>query len=237
MMRKTSLLTIAALLGAGLASACAAENGRTEDKKAEKPADSPSVAVIEDDVWLPWRFEPLVWEDSAQVHYRQKEEKAAANELRKAESWLKFAASHSLPESKKALQAAESDLASLAADLEQGNLVDATRLDYALARADHALAQWHYFRARAALGQMEETAAATDLRTAARYLQHAADSARYEYGPDTATFFEDMDEYGRAVDEGTTIEPNFLTSHLTALEREIQKMATTLDEAVKKDKV
>jgi hypothetical protein len=231
-MKRTSVLAIAALLGAGLSSARAAEAAK--DTKGEKLKDSPSSLVVEDEVWYPWRFEPMTWEHNARMHYRQHEEQAAANELRKAESWLKFARGHALPESRKALDSAASDLHFLAADLEQGNVVKADRLDYALARADEALAQWHYFKARDSLARLEEGDAAMHLRTAARYLEHAATSARWEYGPETTTFFEDMDEYGRVLDEGTTIEPDLLASHLTALESEINRMATTLDETAKK---
>jgi hypothetical protein len=190
--------------------------------------------VVEDEVWYPWRFEPMLWEHNARVHYRQHEEEAAANELRKAESWLRFAEGHALPETRKALEAAASDLHSLAADIARQEVVKAARLDLALARADHALAQWHYFKARDALGRLEASDAAMHLRSAARYLEHAAASARLEYGAETAAFFESIDEDGRVIDEVATIEPDRLSSRLTSLEREISKMATTLADVAKK---
>jgi len=230
-MRKTSVLAIAALLGAGLSSACAAESSQAKGTKGDQPEASPGWVVVENEVWYPWRFEPMAWEHNARVHYRQHEEKAAASELRKAESWLKFARADALPETQKALDTAASDLHSLARDLDQGKVVKASRLDYALARADHALAQWHYFKARDQVARSEEADAALHLRTAARYLEHAATSARFEYGPETAEFFEDVDEYGRVIDETAVVEPDRLASNLTGLEREINKMATSLDEA------
>jgi hypothetical protein len=233
-MRRTGLLAIVALLGAGLSSARAVETGQAKDAKGEKPKDSPGWVVVEDEVWYPWRFEPMVWEHNARVHYRQHEEEAAANELRKAESWLRFAQGHALPETRKALEAAASDLHSLAADIGHGKVVKAARLDLALAQADHALAEWHYFKARDALGRLEASDAAMHLRSAARYLEHAATSARLEYGAETAAFFEDIDEDGRVIDEVATIEPDRLASHLAALEREISRMATTLDEVEKR---
>jgi hypothetical protein len=233
-MTKTSLLAVAALLAGGLSSACAAEAGHAKGTKGDKPNDSPGWVVVEDQVWYPWRFEPLTWEHNARVHYRQHEEKAAASELRKAESWLKFARAEALPETWSALDSAASDLHSLAADLDRGNVVKAARLDYALARADHALARWHYFKARDDAAASEESDAALHLQAAARYLEHAAASARYEYGPETAAVFEDIDEDGHVTDEVTTIEPDRLARDLTALEREIDKMATSLDEASEK---
>jgi hypothetical protein len=208
---------------------CTAEASRAGDTKGNEADDSSGRVVVEDTVWYPWRFEPMTWEHHAWMHYRQREEKAAANELRKAESWLKLAASHALPQSRDALDAAASDLHSLAADLEQGRVVKATRLRAAVARADDALAQWHYFKAREGVARSEEADAARHLRTAARYLEHAADSARSEYGPETIGFFEDIDEYGRVLDEGIAIEPSDLARHLDELERELTKMEKVLD--------
>jgi hypothetical protein len=227
--RGKSVLAIGTLLVAGLSLGCTAEASRARDTKSTEPADSSGQVVIEDEVWYPWRFEPMTWEHNAWMHYRQREEKAAAHELRKAESWLKLAASHALPRSRSALDSAASDLHSVAADLEQGNVVKAARLGYAVARADDALAQWHYFKARENAAQSEEGDAALHLRTAARYLEHAADSARSEYGPETTSFFEDIDEYGRVIDEGVAIEPADLAGHLDALERELKKMEKVLD--------
>ena len=232
--RRTSLLAMAVLLAAGLSPACAAEGSRAKSTKGEKPKDSPGWVVVEDEVWYPWRFEPMLWEHNARVHYRAHEEQAAADELGKAESWLRFAAGHALPQTRKALEAAALDLHSLATDIRHGDIVTATRLDYALARADHALAQWHYFKAKEQAARSEEADAALHLRAAARYLEHAAASARYEYGAETTTYFEDIDEYGRVIDEGATIEPDRLANNLTALDREIKKMATTLDKAAEK---
>jgi pyruvate/2-oxoglutarate dehydrogenase complex dihydrolipoamide acyltransferase (E2) component len=231
--RGMSLLAIVALLAAGLSSACTAEASRSEKPKGDQSGDSAHSVVVKDAIWYPWRFEPMVWEDNARVDYRHHEEKAAVDELGKAESWLRFAASNALPETRKALEAAASDLHSLAGDLEQGKVVKADRLDYAVARADEALAQWHYFKAKEGAARSEEADAAMHLRTAASYLEHAAASARYPYGPKTTRFFEDIDEYGRVIDEGATIEPGPLASHLAALEQEIHRMATTLDEAAR----
>jgi hypothetical protein len=228
-MRRTSLLAVGTLLAAGLSVSCTAEASRAGDTKGNEADDSSGRVVVEDTVWYPWRFEPMTWEHNAWMHYRQREEKAAANELRKAESWLSMAASHALPRSRDALEAAAGDLHTLAADLEQGKVVKATRLGDAVARADDALAQWHYFKAREGLARSEEKDAALHLRTAARYLEHAADSARGEYGSETTSFFEDIDEYGRVIDEGVTIEPSDLTMHLDALERELKKMEKVLD--------
>lgn len=230
-MKIKSLLAIAALLVAGLSSACAREATPAKDKSDNASNASSGQVVVHEQVWYPWRFEPMAWEHNAWVHYREHEEQAAARELRRTESWLKYAASHALPESRKALETAVSDLDSVATDIEQGKVVEADRLGYALARADHSLAEWHYFKARQGVARSEELDAAVHLRTAARYLEHAAASARDEYGPESTSFFEDLDEYGQVLGEGVTVEPSQLAAHLDALEHDLKKMGKTLDEA------
>jgi hypothetical protein len=233
--RSKSLLAIATVLAAGLSAACASEAARAKDTSATRASDSSGQVVVQDEVWYPWRYEPMAWEQEAWANYQQREEKASARELRKTESWLNFAASHALPESQKALERAATDVNSVASDLEKGEVVKADRLGYALARADHALAEWHYFKARDDVGRLEEADAAVHLRTAARYLQHAATAADNAYGPETTSFFEDMDKYGDVTDEGVTVESNDVATHLDALKLELDKMAKTLDAAANKD--
>jgi hypothetical protein len=242
--KRRSLLAIVTLLTAGLSSACTANADRAKDTGGKEPNRASGGLEMKEEVWYPWRFESLVWEDDAWMHFRQHEEKAAADELRKSESWLKFAASHALPQSREALEAAASDLDALATDLEQGNVVKASRLRYAVARADDALADWHYFKARDGAGRSEDGTAAEEeadaalhLRTAARYLEHAAASARIEYGPQTTSFSEDIDEFGRVVDEGATIEPAHMARHLDDLEHELKTMAKTLEATADKHTV
>ncbi len=60
--------------------------------KGEKPAASPGWLIVEEDIWTPLRFEPLASLDAIRYHYRRNEEKAAANEIDKAVSWLTLAA-------------------------------------------------------------------------------------------------------------------------------------------------
>jgi hypothetical protein len=239
-MKKTMLFVATSLLLAGVVSLQAAEPAKKEATKkeaaktGEKPKASPGWIVIEEDFWVPWRFEPIDWLHDARVHYRQKEEKAAANELRKAETWLKFAASHALPETKKSLETAAADLGALANDIAQGKLVTANRLDYAMASADNALARWHYFKAKDSLGRSDEKVAAQHLEAAARYLQHAANSARYEYGADTVLFFEDVSKYGDFATDEVIVEPNRLADNLQSLEKAIQQMSGVLKKSAEK---
>lgn len=232
-MRRSMLLTMVTLLVAGVGSLHAAEPGAVKAavKKGEKPKESPGWIVLEEDFWFPWRYEFSNWVHNAGVHFRQNEEKAAANEIMKAESWLRFAATHALPETHKSLIAAADDLHSMHEDIGQGKLITANRLDMSLARADRALAEWHFFNAKDSLGRNDEKYAAQHLQTAARYLADAAKCARYEYGTETATLFEDINKDGNLVAEGVTVERNRLNDNLKALEFEVSKMGSVLKKA------
>ena len=67
-----------------------------------------------------------------------------------------LAAGHAMPETKKHLQEAATELKSVATDLEAGNVIAAKRLDASLAKAAHALATWHFYRAKESWGKTEE---------------------------------------------------------------------------------
>jgi hypothetical protein len=155
------------------------------DTKGPKPAASPGWIIIEEDVWAPLRFEPLLSLDSVRYHYRRDEEKAAANQIDKAIGWLKLAEGHAMPSTKEKLTIAASELKTGANDLRSGNVTSAAAMDSALGRAAHALGEWHYYKAKESWGKNEEQNAGRDLAMAANYLQHAATSAHYQYGPDS----------------------------------------------------
>ena len=221
---KNQLHTKLSLLA--LCSAIMLPTAFAEDKKedkGEKPTATPGWIVIEDDFWYPWAFEPIYWFDSAESHYRQRQEKAAASELRKAESWLNFAATHAQPITKKSLDEASAALKALADDLDKGKIGSMRDLDSAMVKANKALAEWHYFKADQNLAKSEEKDAAQNLQAAARYLKKAADSARYQYGSEFVSVYDDL--FGWTV---TDVVPNTLKSNLAVVKTEIGRLAATL---------
>lgn len=198
-------------------------------QKGDKPKESPGWVVVEEDIWHPFYYDADEAFRLSEFHYRRSEERAAARELQKAIAWLKFASSHALPQSKKALTDAVTDLQKLASDLDAGAVSSARRLDDAFAKANHALSVWHYFKAQNNLARKEERWAAQDLEASTRYLQNAADSAGYEFSGETVRFFDEIDEFGRVVARGESVSPNRLEASLSALDREIKKLAHTLE--------
>ncbi|MEZ6097832.1 MAG: hypothetical protein R3E01_02560 [Pirellulaceae bacterium] len=230
-MRKTSF-AVAGLLLASLAQMAMAQDAKVNAKaKGDKPAASPGWVVIEEDWWYPLRFDSVFALDSARYHYRRHEETAAANEIDRAVTWLKYASGHAMPITKEKLDASVRDLTTLAADLRAGRLTDGARLDGAMARASHALAEWHYYKAKESYGKSEEGYAAQDLEAAVAHLQHAANSAHYQYGSDTITLFETIRNNGKTVSETKTVDHNLLGKHLDGIEKAVKEMGETLQKA------
>jgi hypothetical protein len=201
------------------------------DTRGEKPAASPGWLIIEEDVWTPLRFEPLLSLDSIRYHYRRNEEKAAANQIDKAVGWLRLAACHAMPITKEKLTAAASELKTVASDLRSGEVTSAAAMDSALGRAAQALGEWHYFKAKESWGKNEEQDAGRDLAMAANYLQHAATSAHFQYGPDTSKVITDFYRHGWFEGETVKYDHNTLGQHLQSIEKAISELAKKMKQA------
>ncbi|MCA9159515.1 MAG: hypothetical protein KDA72_14365 [Planctomycetales bacterium] len=236
-MKKT--LFVAALLLTGLTSTLNAQESKSATKpavdskttnaaKGEKPEESPGWIILEEDWYFPLRFDSLVSMNNARMLYRKREEKAAASELRRAITWLKFAESHAEPITKSKVATAVSELTTLADDLEQGKLRDAALMENSLSRASAALAEWHYFKARESWGQSDEKYAAQYLQAAVAHLKHAAGSAHFQFGPDTVTVFDQVTQDDETTSEVETFDHNLLGKHLDAIERAVKEMSDHL---------
>jgi hypothetical protein len=240
---KVNMLVAILMLG-GFVSVLSAEETKSATKKSkeatsataakgEKPKASPGWIVIEEDWYVPLRFDSLVSMNNARMHYRNREERAAASELRRAVTWLKFAETHAEPITKSKLTTAANELTVLANELDGGKLSDAAKMESSLARASAALAEWHYFKARESWGQSDEKYAAQYLQSAAAHLKHAAGSAHYQYGPDTVTVFDQITQDGVTTSETETYDHNLLGKHLDAIEGAVKEMADYLMKAGK----
>ncbi|MCA9264145.1 MAG: hypothetical protein KDA60_09875 [Planctomycetales bacterium] len=224
--------TISPLMLQGQAKAASTDNNSTDGvskiEKGEKPSESPGWLVLEEDWFYPLRFEPYYSLDSIRYHYRRKEERAAANKIESAVSWLKLAAGHAMPFTKQKLEAAAADLSLLADDLREGDVISAARLDDLLARSAHALSEWHYYKAKEEWGKNETQDAGADLQLAAQYLQHAANSARYQFGPDTVKVVTTLYDHGQATSEQTHFDHNTLGMHLQSIEKGLQELGDAI---------
>ena len=197
-------------------------------EKTKEVQESPWI-IVEEDFWFPLRFEPLETLNTARYHYRRNEEKAAAAEISKAASWLNLAAGHAMPQTKKNLEEAATQLKAVAKDLEAGNIVAAKHVDFWLTKAAHALADWHYYRAKESWGQSEAKDAGRDLVMAANYLQNAADSAHFQVGPDSETVLTQVFKNGKLESSETHTDHNWVANDLEGIENALSELGKTLE--------
>ena len=231
-MKELSALALAGMMSVSSLSAHAADTTQTKTEStkpaAAKPASSPGWLVIEEDFFFPLRFEPIMSLDSIRYHYRRGEEIAAANQIDKAVSWLKLAEGYAMPITKEKLTSAVSELTTVAKDLRAGNVTDAAKMDAALARTAHALGEWHYYKAKESWGKDEAQDAGRDLAMAAQYMQHAANSAHYQFGPDTTKVTTTLYEHGKLKSEKVHYDHNTLGMHLQQIEKGLNDLAVAL---------
>lgn len=227
MNRMSSLITGLLLTSTAFA---AVGNGAGNPAKAtgDEAAPSQDTAIFAEEWWYPLRMDAADALGHARYLYRRDNEQAAADEIRRAASWLGFAADNGTERTTEALLGARTNLLTLAEDLETGKVTGAARLDEGLTEASRALATWHYFRAREEFGRSDMKNAARDLEAAAAHLENAAQSAHFQYGPDTITVFEDIYRDGKLVSDGKTIDNNELGEHLDSIESAVDTMAHVL---------
>ena len=227
------MMTIASLALAGMASIAYSQEGSAARERAAAEASrtvEPEWPIV-DEHWLPLRFESATALDSARFHYRRNEEVAAANEIRKAISWIRLAADHALPITKEKLRAAETDLSALAKDVEAGNLSDAARLDASLARASQALAEYHFFEAKETFGSHQAAYAAQNLEAAVTHLEHAANSAHHQYGPETIGVFNEVLKHSNEATQKRLIDNEVLSKQMDGVEKAMKELADALRKA------
>ena len=133
-----------------------------------------------------------------------------------------------MPETKEKLTAAAKELSLLATDLREGKVVDAAELDAGLAKAAHSLAEWHFFKAKDSMGKDEVHYASHNLALAAQYLQHAANSAHYQFGPDTEEVLTRVYQDGKLVSESKHIEHDALGKDLQSVEAAVKHLGDEL---------
>ncbi len=193
-------------------------------KKGEKPAASPGWIVIEEDFWFPHRYSFAESLYGARMHYRNGEEKAAAAEIDKAVTWLKYAENHADKSYAGELSTARADLMDFAMTLRQGGQIPAKKVSTAFKNATAALAKHHHFEASKALAEGDLKTASKHLLAAADHVKEAARSANLEYG----NVITEIDDYYCPFgywDESVTVDKTMLEKNLNSVATELGKLA------------
>ena len=231
-MKTTSWLAAALLFTVVGLAACTSDKSTKEqaDEEGQGLATEQTPATEDKDWWVPMHSESVTALNNARFQYRQNEEKTAASEIRKAASWLAFAQKHAEAMTKENLQTAHNELVVLADDLDAGNVTDASRMDRVLAHTSQALAEWHYYKAVESYGIDESDYAAKHLQAAVTHLEHAANSAHYEYDPETITVFRHYHKNGASIVEEKTLDNNEMTKDFDVIKQAIEDMSEALGE-------
>lgn len=234
-MKKMSALSLASLIAMCAVSATAQELTKPKSTPAKTVAATtpaskamPTWTVVDEEFWFPLRYEPMRSFDSARYDYRRSEEKSAAREINKAVSWLGWAERHAMPETKAKLADAASDLKAVSNDLQAGDTFAAEKMEASLSKAASALSEWHYYRAKDWWGKHEAKYAGEDLVLAANYLQRAADSAHYQFGPDTQVVVSDVFRNGKWINDETHTNHNWIAKNIEGVEAGLREVAASM---------
>ena len=195
---------------------------------AEKPDTKPQWTVVEEEFWYPLRYEPLYSLDAARSRFRINEEKSAAREIQKAAGWMSWASSHATPETKQHLLDSATELKAVAKELQSGSAYSAQKMDSALSRSAHSLANWHLTRAKSWWGNKEMKYAGDDLVLAANYLQQAANSAHIQFGPDAQQSITQVFENGKYLEDIKHTDHNWVAMNIEGVEGALREVATAL---------
>ncbi len=225
---KSKYFVVATFVVAGIASLAIAADANTKKvAKGEKPKASPGWVVIEEDWWYPLRYDFLDSLHKARVHYRAKEEKAAAAEIDKAITWLQYAQDDADKATAEELATARMDLTDFAMALRSGKPIKAKNLDAAFAHASAALAKHHHFKSQKALDEGDLKSASRHLMAAVDHVQAAARSVNHEYGSEFVTIYDDYAPFGYW-DETIVMEKNKLEANLMTVKSELEKLSSKL---------
>jgi hypothetical protein len=116
----------------------------------------------------------------AHEFFLKKDFKAAAPEIQKVVELMKQEAERATKEGKKTLTASANELEQLAKDVEKGDVTSEKKMKNAFARAEHALAEYHYLKASEQWAKKETKETGRALKNAAQHLEQAAKWAGHE---------------------------------------------------------
>jgi hypothetical protein len=234
-MKTTTTLAIAALASLCGLNAFSQETAKPKKTPAQtvaatKPGsdEAPIRTIVEEDFWFPLRYAPMQSFDGARYDYRRSEEKSAAYEINKAVSWLGWAERRAMPETQAKLTEAATELKAVSKDLQSGNMYSAAKLDASLSKAAIALSEWHYYRAKDWWGKDDAKHAGDDLVMAANYLQRAADSAHYQFGPDSQEVISEVFRNGKWINDEKHTDHNWIAKNIEGVESGLREIAASL---------
>jgi hypothetical protein len=194
-------------------------------KKAEKPAETPKPAEAPiSPVQAPEVKGPDEHFQKAHEFFLKKDFKAAASEIRDGAELVKQEAEKATTKAKKALEASADELEQLAKDVEKGAVTSDKKMKDAFARAEHALAEYHYLNASELWAKKEAKETGHELESAVQHLERAAKWSGHEMKKGTAEVLDSIRTVAGKLIEGAGWVPEEVGKGITAIGSEISKL-------------
>lgn len=159
--------------------------------------------IVEEDVLTHFDESPSEHFHKAKQDFIKKDFKAAADEIRKGQAFIRLRAARATEEGKKGLIASVAELEKLANDVEKGTVTSAKTLDDTFARAHQALAKHHYLKAMEYKAKNDVRRTGHALKAAAIHLEHGFTWAGRELEAGTVKVIKDTGLLAGKLVEGT----------------------------------
>jgi hypothetical protein len=197
-------------------------------KKAEKPAEElkPAETPITP---APEAKGPDENFQKAHELFLKKDMKAAASEIRKAAELMKQESEKATEEGKKGLMASANELEKLAEDVEKGTVTSEKKMKDVFAKAEQALANYHYLKASEQWTKKEAKETGNALKNAALHLEHAAKWAGHEMEKGTVEVLDGTRTIAGKLIKGTGWVPEEVGKGITAIGSEISKLGKKIE--------
>jgi hypothetical protein len=221
------LMMAVVFLGVSLKS-CEKKTQAAEAAKPVPPKAPDGYVIVEEDVLTYFVESPGEHFHKARQSFLKKDYKAAAEEIRKGEAFLRLQSARATVEGKKGLDASVEELEKLANDVEKGTVTSAKTLDNTFARAHHALAKHHYLKAIEYRAKNDTRRTGHALKAAAIHLEHGFAWAGHELEAGTVRVIKDTGLLAGKLVEGTGWVAEEVGKAIDKIGQEIDKLGKLL---------
>jgi hypothetical protein len=193
-----------------------------------KPKTPEGYVLVEEDVLLQFVELPGEHFHKARQSFLTKDYKAAAEEIRRGEAFLRLQAARATTEGRKGLIASVAELERLANNVEKGTVTSAKTLDRAFAKAHHALAKHHYLKAIEYKAKNDVRRTGHSLKAAAVHLEHGFAWAGHELEAVSVRAIKDVGLLAGKLLEGTGWVAEEVGKAIEKIGQEIDKLGKVI---------
>lgn len=202
--------------------------GQEKVPRAAMPQPPAGYVLVEEDQWHKLADEPDRHIGRAREAFLMQDARTAAAELRKAAVHVRIAAGHAADRGKTAILRSEHELEHTARRVEVGTVKSVEKLDFASARALHALSDYQYIKAAEAWRKRENRQAGQYMRVAANNLERAAARTDATMRAATAEVVKESRVISGRLIEGTGFVMDEVGAGFEAIGHQLERVGTGL---------